>query len=239
MNAVVFVPLDRGERRSGAALLRHGGFPVEVSGTLERALRVVRKRHPAAVVVAVDAGESAAAVSTLRRGTDAPMLVLSRQATEAEKVGALDAGADDYVTSPYGVDELLARMRALLRRASEHEAVDPIVTDDFSVDVAARRLRRVEGGEVLLTAVEWRVLEVLLRRPGHLVTREELLRDVWGPKGLEEPHYLRVYVSRLRQKLEPDPHAPRYVMTVFGLGVYFRVDGVASEEVDSGAMMGA
>jgi len=231
MNHVVFVPLDRASRRSCRALLSHGGFSVELCTTLARALWAVRKRPPSAVIVAVDGAESPAAVTTIRRGTDAPILVISPPTSESDKVHALDAGADDYLTQPYGVDELLARVRALLRRSGENGADRHVTTSDFTIEIDARRLRVVDGTERTLTAMEWRVLEVLLRRPGHLVSREELLREVWGPKGLEQPHNLRVYVSRLRQKLEPDPHNPRYVMTAFGLGLYFRTDETAGREM--------
>jgi len=242
MTDIVFVPLMRGHRRTSAALLRHGGFRVEVFGSLQRALHAVRARPPAAVVAAVDAAESCRAVATLRLGTDAPIVVISPKASEDEKVRALDAGADDYITQPYGAEELLARLRAHLRRSAERDGSSPVVTPDFNIDVAARRLRRTDGEEVSLTALEWRVLEVLLRRPGHLVGREQLLQEVRGAKGLEEPHYLRVYLSRLRQKLEPDPHAPRYLVTVFGVGVYLCVDGspaVGAVEAGEAVMMGA
>jgi len=233
----VLVPLEAGVRRSCTAVLRHGGFHIEVCRTLEHAVHVTRKRPPAAVVVAVAASESAAAVSELRRGTDAPMLVISSGAGQVDKVRALDAGADDYVTQPYSVDELLARLRALTRRGTEPDAGQLVVTPDFTIDVAARRLRRPDGSEIPVTAVEWRVLEVLMRRPGHIVTREELLHQVWGPKGVEVPQYLRVYVLRLRQKIEPDPRHPRYLMTAFGVGIYFSVDGVLDDRAGNGAMI--
>jgi len=238
---VVLVPLERAARRSCGVVLRHGGFRVEVCASLDHAVHVTRKRPPAAVVVAVAAEESATAVATLRRGTDSPILVISSAARQADKVSALDAGADDYVTQPYGVDELLARVRALIRRrVVESDGAQVVVTPDFSVDLAARRLRRSDGTDVQLTAVEWRVLEVLLRQPGCIVTREEILDQVWGPKGgADVSQYLRVYVLRLRQKIEPDPRHPRYVMTSFGVGLYFSVDGTSGNRSADGAMMEA
>lgn len=225
MSCILLLDPDAATRRTGAAALRHGGFEVELAGSLDRALHRLRRASVSAVVAVVDPQGGASSVGRLRLGTDTPILVISSRATEIDKVEALDAGADDYLTRPYGVEELLARLRALLRRSAVREERRPIVTDDFTLDVGARRLWRPDGQEILLTAVEWRVLEVLLRAPGHLVPREELLAGVWGPRGLREPHYLRVYVSRLRRKLEPDPHRPRYLITVPGLGTFFAVDG--------------
>jgi two-component system KDP operon response regulator KdpE len=140
--------------------------------------------------------------------------------TERDKVAALDLGADDYVTKPFGMDELLARLRAALRRhlPAPEEAV--VTTEDFEVDLAAKRVR-VGDREVHLTPTEWQLLEVLVRNPGRLITQRQLLQQVWGPAYEKETNYLRVYLAQLRRKLEPDPSRPRYLITEPGMGYRF------------------
>ncbi len=148
--------------------------------------------------------------------------MLSARHLEQSKVRALDAGADDYVTKPFGMDELLARVRAALRRtAPVTSTADPvIVTDAFTIDLSARRVTR-DGTAVRLTPTEWHLLEVLVRNPGKLVSQRHLLQEVWGPKYESETNYLRVYVAQLRAKLEPDPASPRYLITEPGMGYRF------------------
>jgi two-component system KDP operon response regulator KdpE len=136
-------------------------------------------------------------------------------------VAALDAGADDYVTKPFGMDELLARLRAAIRRASP-AADEPVVkTEDFTVDLGAKRVTRADGSDVRLTPTEWQLLEVLVRNQGRLVTQRQLLQEVWGPSYETESNYLRVYVAQLRRKLEPEPPRPRYLLTESGMGYRF------------------
>ena len=140
---------------------------------------------------------------------------------------ALDAGADDYVTKPFGMDELLARLRAAARRAAPAPGVeDPIIsTADFTIDLAARRVTLTRtAAEVRLTPTEWQLLELLVRNCGRLVTGRQLLQEVWGPAYSTETHYLRVYVAQLRRKLEPDPSRPRYLITEAGMGYRFLAD---------------
>lgn len=147
--------------------------------------------------------------------------MLSAREQEADKVLALDAGADDYVTKPFGMDELLARLRAAVRRGSPPEGEEAsVVTEHFSVDLAAKRVSN-SSGEVRLTPTEWHFVELLLRHEGRLMTQGLLLREVWGPQYHEESNYLRVYMAQIRRKLEPDPSHPRYFITEPGMGYRF------------------
>jgi two-component system KDP operon response regulator KdpE len=146
-----------------------------------------------------------------------PIIVLSARVGQHDKVTALDAGADDFVTKPFGMDELLARMRAALRRSPVIDDQPTLQTDSFIVDFAAKRVT-LPDGEVKLTPTEWHLLEVLARNAGKLVTQRQLLRDVWGPGYESETNYLRVYIAQLRRKLEPDPAHPRHLLTEAGMG---------------------
>jgi two-component system KDP operon response regulator KdpE len=146
--------------------------------------------------------------------------VLSARQDSADKVEALDLGADDYVTKPFGMDELLARLRAAVRRGVPGEDVPVVTTADFTVDLAAKRVVR-DGIDVRLTPTEWHLLEVLVRGSGRLVTQRQLLQEVWGPAYQRETNYLRVYLAQLRRKLEPDPSRPRYLVTEPGMGYRF------------------
>jgi len=157
----------------------------------------------------------------VRGWTTTPIIVLSAWGQESQKVAALDAGADDYVTKPFGMDELLARLRAAVRRASPAPDEPVVTTAEFSVDLAAKRVVRA-GADVRLTPTEWQLLEVLVRNADRLVTQRQLLAEVWGPGYQNEANYLRVYVANLRRKLEPDPSAPRYLLTEPGMGYRFR-----------------
>jgi two-component system KDP operon response regulator KdpE len=157
----------------------------------------------------------------VRGWTSTPIIVLSAWGQESQKVAALDAGADDYVTKPFGMDELLARLRAAVRRASPAPDEPVVATGDFTVDLAAKRVRRGDG-DIRLTPTEWQLLEVLVRHRERLVTQHQLLQEVWGPQYHTEGHYLRVYVAQLRRKLEPDPSRPRYLITEPGMGYRFQ-----------------
>jgi two-component system, OmpR family, KDP operon response regulator KdpE len=157
----------------------------------------------------------------LRGWTQVPIVVLSVRDAEGDKVAALDAGADDYVTKPFGMDELLARLRAALRRiapAEEEEAL--IETADFTIDLAGKKVRR-DGDEVRLTPTEWHLVEVLVRNRGRLVAQRQLLQEVWGPQYHDETNYLRVFMAQVRRKLEPEPGNPRYFITEPGMGYRF------------------
>ncbi|WP_127498897.1 response regulator [Actinoplanes solisilvae] len=203
--------------------LRARRYDVETAGDGASALHVAAHRHPDLVVL--DLGlpdmEGTEVIRGLRGWTGVPIIVLSGRAGSADKVAALDAGADDYITKPFGVDELLARMRAVTRRSQPgSEGVPMVVVGDFTVDFAARV---VTGGdrEVRLTPREWDLLEHLARHPGKLLGRERLLQEIWGPQYRTETNYLRQYMARLRRKLERDPARPRHLLTEPAMGYRF------------------
>ena len=222
MSRVLVVDDELPMRRTLGIGLRARGYDVDLAATGEEALELAARHHPDVVILdlglpGIDGIEVAQA---LRGWSSVPIIVLSARGAERVKVAALDAGADDYVTKPFGMDELLARLRAALRRAPRSEDAPVVSTADFTVDLAARTVTGA-GGEVRLTPTEWQVLEVLVRNPGRLVTQAQLLRDVWGPTYHDETHYLRIYMSQLRRKLEPDPSQPRYFVTEPGMGYRF------------------
>jgi two-component system, OmpR family, KDP operon response regulator KdpE len=162
----------------------------------------------------------------VRGWSSTPIIVLSVWGQENQKVAALDAGADDYVTKPFGMDELLARLRAAVRRAAPAPDEPVVSTAHFTVDLAAKRVTRDGDGNVGLTPTEWQLLEVLVRNRGRLVTQRQLLQEVWGPAYQTESNYLRVYVAQLRRKLEPEPSRPRYLLTEPGMGYRFQAEAV-------------
>ena len=159
----------------------------------------------------------------VRGWTSTPIIVLSAAGQESTKVAALDAGADDYVTKPFGMDELLARLRAAERRAAPAPDEPVVTTSDFTVDLAAKQVA-CHGRDVRLTPTEWGLLEVLVRNRGRLVTQRQLLQEIWGEAYQTEGNYLRVYIAHLRRKLEPDPSQPRYLITEPGMGYRFSSD---------------
>jgi len=165
-------------------------------------------------------------IHAIRGWSDAPILVVSGRTGAADKVDALDAGADDYVTKPFSIDELLARIRALTRRAPQQEP-DPVTEfGSISVDLAARSVMKTVDGHterVRLTPTEWQLLEILLRNPGKLVTRQTILTSIWGSEHVSDTGYLRLYVSQLRRKLEDDPAQPRHILTEAGMGYRFEL----------------
>jgi two-component system KDP operon response regulator KdpE len=158
-------------------------------------------------------------VRHIRTRSEVPVVVLSARHDQRDKVAALDAGADDYLTKPFGLEELLARMRAALRRApATAGGAGRVQTAAFTVDLDAQQVTDASGAPVRLTPTEWHLLEVLARRSGELISQRELLLEVWGPAFAGETHYLRVYVAQLRSKLEPDPSRPRHIVTEPGRG---------------------
>ncbi|MEV7441282.1 response regulator [Streptomyces sp. NPDC091204] len=201
-------------------------YEVDAAADGASALELAAARHPDVVVL--DLGlpdmDGIEVIKGLRGWTRVPILVLSARHTSDEKVEALDAGADDYVTKPFGMDELLARLRAAVRRAEppagsgEDEVI--VETDGFTVDLAAKKAVR-EGRDVRLTPTEWHLLEVLVRNRGKLVSQKQLLQEVWGPSYGTETNYLRVYMAQLRRKLEADPSHPRHFVTEPGMGYRF------------------
>jgi two-component system KDP operon response regulator KdpE len=199
-------------------------YEVDTAPDGASALRLAADRHPDVIIL--DLGlpdmDGVDVISGIRGWTRVPIIVLSARHTSDEKVEALDAGADDYVTKPFGMDELLARLRAAVRRAEPAATEDAAVieTRDFTVDLAAKKVHR-DGRDVRLTPTEWHLLEVLIRHTGRLVSQRQLLQEVWGPTYGKETNYLRVYMAQLRRKLESDPSAPRHLITEPGMGYRF------------------
>jgi two-component system KDP operon response regulator KdpE len=200
-------------------ILRGAGYSVEEAQTSAEALAAVSARPPDAVVLdlVLGDGDGVDVCRDIRRWSQLPILVLSAIGDEREKVRALDAGADDYVTKPFGTEELLARLRAILRRSADAGASPQVSVGDLVIDLADRRVTR-SGAAVHLTPIEFDLLRVLAQHRGRLVTHRQLLREVWGPEYAQETHYLRVHVAHIRAKLEEDPSRPRYIVTEPGVG---------------------
>jgi two-component system KDP operon response regulator KdpE len=202
---------------------RRYGVDAAPDGTT--ALRLAATRQPDVVIL--DLGlpdmDGVDVIRALRGWTRVPILVLSARRASHEKIAALDAGADDYITKPFSMDELLARLRAAVRRTDNVPVVNGTVlvtTDDFSVDLLAKKATRA-GHDVRLTPTEWQLLEILVSSPGRLVTQKQLLQEVWGASQSTKTNYLRVYMAQLRRKLESDPSHPRYLITEPGMGYRF------------------
>jgi two-component system KDP operon response regulator KdpE len=198
--------------------LRGAGYDVETAATAEDALTAAAASPPEAVILdlVLPDGDGTDVCRSLRTWSDAPVIVLSAVGEERQKIAALDAGADDYVTKPFSVDELLARLRAALRRATPSH--DPVLEiGELRIDVP-ERIVTVAGRRVKLSPHEFDLLRVLAQHQGKLLTHRTLLREVWGPAYQVEAHYLHVYVSHLRRKIEPDPASPRYLLTEPGAG---------------------
>ncbi|MFH8337893.1 response regulator [Streptomyces sp. AM6-12] len=201
-------------------------YDVDAAADGRTALDLAASRHPDVVVL--DLGlpdmDGVEVIRGLRGWTRVPILVLSARHSSDEKVEALDAGADDYVTKPFGMDELLARLRAAVRRAEPvgagEDDVTTVETEGFAVDLAAKKVNR-GGRDVRLTPTEWHLLEVLVRNTGRLVSQKQLLQEVWGPSYGTETNYLRVYMAQLRRKLEADPSHPKHFITEPGMGYRF------------------
>ena len=208
--------------------LRAREYDVVTAASGTTALRAAAEHPPDLVVL--DLGlpdmDGVEVIRGLRGWTAAPIIVLSGRTGSADKVAALDVGADDYVTKPFGVDELLARIRAVSRRAAPNDAALPIVSiGQYKVDLTARLIRSdTTSEEVRLTPTEWHLLDILVRNHGKLVSQRQLLQQVWGPQYQTETHYLRQYLAQLRRKLETDPAHPKYLITEPGMGYRFRPD---------------
>ncbi|MFF9025330.1 response regulator [Streptomyces eurythermus] len=206
--------------------LKARAYEVDAAPDGRTALELAASRHPDVVVL--DLGlpdmDGVEVIRGLRGWTRVPILVLSARHSSDEKVEALDAGADDYVTKPFGMDELLARLRAAVRRAEParpgEDDLTTVETEGFTVDLAAKKVHR-DGKDVRLTPTEWHLLEVLVRNTGRLVGQRQLLQEVWGPSYGTETNYLRVYMAQLRRKLEADPSHPRHFITEPGMGYRF------------------
>jgi two-component system KDP operon response regulator KdpE len=224
MTRVLVVDDDPALLRALRINLSARGYIVDLARDGAGALAVATKHPPDLMIV--DLGlpdmDGVEVIEGIRGWLPVPVIVLSARHLEPAKVRALDSGADDYVTKPFGMDELLARIRAALRRAAPSAVAEaPVtVTNAFTVDLSAKRVVR-DGADVRLTPTEWHLLEVLVRNPGKLVSQRQLLHDVWGPRYESETNYLRVYIAQLRAKLEPDPSKPRYLITEPGMGYRF------------------
>ncbi|MFJ9637742.1 response regulator [Streptomyces sp. NPDC101178] len=200
-------------------------YVVESAADGDTALRLAAAHKPDAVLL--DLGlpdmDGVEVVKAIRVWSRMPILVLSARHLSEDKVRALDAGADDYVTKPFSMDELLARLRAATRRRreiTEEEGRTVVITDQFTIDLVAKKVQRGDD-TVRLTPTEWHLLEMLVSSPGRLVSQRLLLREVWGPTYTENTNYLRVYMAQLRRKLEADPAHPRYLITEAGMGYRF------------------
>ena len=223
MTRVLVVDDEPPIRRALAINLRARGYEVGTAGDGAEALAAAAEQPPDVLVL--DLGlpdmDGVAVIESLRRWSAVPILVLSGRSDSVDKVDALDAGADDYVTKPFGMDELLARLRAMVRRNAPASADEPAVTfGDTVVDLAAKRVT-VAGEEVRLTPTEWHLLEALVRQPGRLLSQQRLLTEVWGPGYETAQGNLRLYMAQLRRKLEPDPARPRHFRNEPGMGYRF------------------
>ncbi len=212
-------------RRFVRAALEGEGCRVVEAATMAQGLIDAGTRKPDLIILdlGLPDGDGQHFVQDLRSWASMPVLILSARSTESDKIGVLDAGADDYLTKPFAVGELLARMRALLRRSKlGGEAGSPLVLfGDVEVDLTRRQVLR-HGAPVHLTPIEYRLLCTMLANTGKVMTHRHLLREVWGPSYIESNHYLRIYVSHLRQKLELDPTQPRHFLTETGVGYRFQ-----------------
>ncbi len=222
MTRVLVVDDEPQLRRALDVNLAARGYEVETAATGRDALRLAAANPPD--VVLLDLGlpdiDGLAVVQGLRGWSSVPIVVLSARDAEVDKVAALDAGADDYVTKPFGINELLARVRASLRRHQPGAEPAVVRTADFTIDLAAVKVWR-DGAEVHLTPTEWGLVRQLVTNPGRLLTQRWLLQQVWGPQYGSESAYLRVYLAALRRKLEPNPSQPRYFLTEPGMGYRF------------------
>jgi two-component system KDP operon response regulator KdpE len=231
---VLVVDDDSSLRKTLELNLRARGYTADLAGTGEAALRLAASHHPDLVIL--DLGlpgmDGLEVLSGIRGWSTVPIVVLSGRDTESMKVRALDLGADDYLTKPFGMDELFARIRAATRRAVVPEGDPVVTTPDFTIDFAAKRVVR-DGEVVRLTPRQWRIVEVLVRSQGRLVTYAELLHEVWGPGYGTETNYLRVFMTHIRQRLEPEPSKPRYFITEPGMGYRFQMSETSPEPAAS------
>jgi two-component system KDP operon response regulator KdpE len=233
VTSVLVVDDESSMRRTLRINLTARGYTVLMAADGAAGLKAASQRPD---IIVLDLGlpdmDGTDVISGIRGWSQVPIIVLSAREREADKVAALDAGADDFVTKPFGMDELLARLRAATRRSVPTSENGPVVkTPHFTIDLAAKRATNA-AGEIRLTPTEWEILELLVRNAERLVASQQILTHVWGEQFHSETHYLRVYLAQLRRKLEPDPTRPRYLLTEAGMGYRFTSDELGSD-VDS------
>lgn len=223
MTTVLIVEDEKGIRRLLRTALEGDSLRVFEAEDLARGLVEAATRKPDLVILdlGLPDGDGITFVQTFRQWSSVPVLVLSARDSEHDKIAALDAGADDYMTKPFGVGELQARLRVLMRRYHGSEKNDPVYEfGDIRVDIAGRQVSK-GGEEVHLTPIEFRLLTILIGHSGKVLTQRQLLNEVWGPNAVEHAHYLRIYMGHLRQKLETDPARPQHFITETGIGYRF------------------
>jgi two-component system KDP operon response regulator KdpE len=220
---VLVVDDERQLLRAMRVILREGGFEVSTAGSVQEALDALAVRPPDAAILdlILPDGNGVDICRSIREWSEMPIIVLSAVGDEAEKVRALEAGADDYVTKPFGTEELIARLRAALRRAGRGEPDEPVLrAEGLELDLVAHQVT-VNGDVVHLTPTEYELLRVLMQNRGRLMTHRALLGEVWGPGFEDDTQVLRVHVANLRRKIEPAPSSPRHVLTDPGIGYRF------------------
>jgi len=220
---VLIVEDEQAIRRFLRSALEADGLRVHEAETLQRGLLEAATRKPDLVILdlGLPDGDGIDFIRDFRQWSQVPVIVLSARAEETDKITALDAGADDYLSKPFGIGELQARLRVALRRHGNAEQNQPVFNfADIQVDIASHRIQR-GGEEIHLTPIEFRLLAVLLNNHGKVLTQRQLLSQVWGPNAVEHSHYLRIYMGHLRQKLEMDPARPQHLLTETGIGYRF------------------
>ncbi|WP_419963001.1 two-component system response regulator KdpE [Pantoea vagans] len=222
MTTVLIIEDEKEIRRFVRLALENEDLKVFDADTLQRGLIEAATRKPDLVILdlGLPDGDGTDFIRDLRQWSAIPVIVLSARSDEQDKIAALDAGADDYLTKPFGIGELLARVRVALRRHGGQQPEARIHFADVSVDFAARRVQR-GGSEIHLTPIEFRLLSILLNNAGKVLTQRQLLSQVWGPNAVEHSHYLRIYMGHLRQKLEANPTQPAHLLTETGIGYRF------------------
>ncbi len=222
MSTVLVVDQEPAILRTMGVNLRARGYRAQFASSGHVALAMAARQHPDAVVIdpRLSDMDGIEVVRGLRGWSTMPIIVLSARAGEEEKVFALDAGANDYVTKPFGMEELMARVRVALRRPAGAAETAVVATSDFSIDLGEKRVTKRDGCDVRLTATEWQIVELFARNPTRLVTHRQLLADVWGLRGIKS-NLPRVFLMKIRRKLEPEPSQPRYFITEHGIGLRF------------------
>jgi two-component system, OmpR family, KDP operon response regulator KdpE len=227
MQRVLVVDDEPPIQRALATNLRARGYVVDLAADGRQALDLAARRHPALVIL--DLGlpgiDGIDVVRRLRGWSSVPILILSARGAEPDKVAALDAGADDYVAKPFSMNELMARVRAALRRGIPDDASPTITTDHFSIDLATKQVTAPGGEPIRVTPIEWQIIELLARNAGKPIPARRLLQAIWGPDYEQQTNYIRIHIAHVRRKLEPTPARPRYFVNEPGIGYRFLPDG--------------